>query len=81
MGSSNIDPLSLLLAREANVVVRHRVFSDELRALVESAIRTESRRLHAIDYARRSWLARVTDWVAYGLVRAATVVLARGNNY
>jgi len=81
VGSSNIDPLSLLLAREANVVVRGRAFSGELRALIESAIQTDSRQLHAADYARRSPVARVMDWIAYGLVRAATLVLARGNNY
>lgn len=81
VGSSNIDPFSLLLAREANVVVRDRVFSEELRALIESAIRADARQLRAADYDRRSWLVRVTDWIAYGLVRAATVVLARGNNY
>jgi len=81
VGSSNIDPLSLLLAREANVVVRDRVFNQELRALIESAIASDSHPLHATDYERRSWLARVTDWIAYGIVRAATVMLARGNNY
>jgi len=81
VGSSNIDPLSLLLAREANVVVLDRAFSAELGGLIESAIRNHARRLQANDYARRSWAARVTDWIAYGLVRAATVLLARGNNY
>jgi len=81
VGSSNIDPLSLLLAREANVVVRDHNFAEELRRLIESAIAVDSRPLHAADYARRSWAARVADWIAYGLVRAATVVLARGNNY
>ena len=32
VGSSNLDPLSLLLAREANVVVRDRAFASELHA-------------------------------------------------
>ncbi len=81
VGSSNIDPLSLLLAREANVVVRAREFAEELRGLIESAMGDGARLLHASDFARRSWPERVRDWIAYGLVRAATVVLARGNNY
>jgi cardiolipin synthase len=81
VGSSNIDPLSLLLAREANIVVRDRVFCAELRAAIERAVDGDSRRLDALDYARRSWIARVIDWIAYGLVRAMTVVLARGNDY
>ncbi|HXY05325.1 MAG TPA: cardiolipin synthase ClsB [Burkholderiaceae bacterium] len=81
VGSSNIDPLSLLLAREANVVVQDRGFASELRTLIEYAVEAHSRPLHATDYARRSWVARLAHWMAYGLVRAATVVLARGSNY
>ncbi len=81
VGSSNIDPLSLLLAREANVVVRDQAFCTELRGHIEQAIRVDSRRLQADAYARRSRLARVTDWLAYGVVRVMTVVLAQGNNY
>ena len=81
VGSSNIDPLSLLLAREANVVVRDRAFSNQLRTLIESAIQSDSRTLRAADLARRSWTERVTDWMAYGLMRVATVVVARGRNY
>jgi cardiolipin synthase len=81
VGSSNIDPVSLLLAREANIVVRDAAFCNRLRACIESAMDKDSRRLDATDYARRSWAQRITDWLAYGIVRAATVVLARGNNY
>jgi len=81
VGSSNIDPLSLLLAREANMVVRDRVFNEQLRVLIESAIVSDSHPLRTSDYERRSWASRVTHWIAYGIVRAATVVLARGNNY
>jgi len=81
VGSSNIDPLSLLLAREANIVVRDRAFAQALRAQIETAIREDSRRLRPEDYARRSWYRRVVDWLAYGVMRAATVVVARVNRY
>ncbi len=81
VGSSNIDPLSLLLAREANVMVRDLDFGAGLRVLIEAAIAADSRPLRAADFARRSWTARVQDWIAYGVVRLAIVVLARGNNY
>jgi cardiolipin synthase len=77
VGSSNIDPLSLLLAREANVVVRDRAFSAELRACIEAAIRDGARPLRAADFARRSPLARAIDWAAYGLMRALTLLVAR----
>jgi cardiolipin synthase len=38
VGSSNIDPFSLLLAREANVVVRDAAFAAGLRACLATAI-------------------------------------------
>jgi cardiolipin synthase len=77
VGSSNIDPLSLLLAREANVVVRDSAFCDQLRGDIEAAIRDDSQPLQAADYARRSVLTRAIDWIAYGAMRVATAVLAR----
>jgi len=77
VGSSNIDALSLLLAREANVVVRDGAFCDELRGYIDAAVRDDSRQLRASDYESRSMLTRAVDWIAYGVMRAATVVLAR----
>ena len=77
VGSSNIDALSLLLAREANVVVLDGAFCDELRGHIDAAVRDDSRQLQASDYERRSVLTRAVDWIAYGVMRAATVVLAR----
>jgi cardiolipin synthase len=81
VGSSNIDPYSLLLAREANVVVHDNAFARELKGVIETAIEHNARPLKASDYARRSWLARLRNWAAYTLVRWATVVLARGRGY
>ena len=81
VGSSNIDPLSLLLAREANVVVIDHAFGQALRAQIETAIAQDSRPLRPEDYARRAWYTRGVDWLAYGVMRAATVLVARVNNY
>jgi cardiolipin synthase len=81
VGSSNIDPLSLLLAREANVVVRDREFCNQLRGVIEAAIRDDSQPLRADAFARRSWPGRIIDWMAFGAMRAATAFLARSNNY
>ncbi|MDP2824755.1 MAG: cardiolipin synthase ClsB [Sulfuritalea sp.] len=69
VGSSNIDPISLLLAREANVVVRDAGFAAELRASLEAAISGAAREVRAEDQRRRSWLARLASAVAYGVVR------------
>ena len=81
VGSSNIDPLSLLLAREANIVVRDPQFGLALGGLIGNAMERESWALHAMSYARRSFAARVRDWLAYGIVRAMALVLARGTDY
>jgi cardiolipin synthase len=69
VGSSNIDPFSLLLAREANVVVRDRAFASRLRASLEQAMSQGAANLSMDDWKRKPWLHRVTSWLAYGLVR------------
>jgi cardiolipin synthase A/B len=69
VGSSNIDPFSLLLAREANVVVRDERFAAKLRGSLQYAMRNGARELRTEDWRRRSWLRRTANWVAYGLVR------------
>ena len=81
VGSSNIDPYSLLLAREANVAVYDAAFTRQLAGVLEEAITRHARRIAAADDERRGWLARARDWCAYFIVRLATVVLARGHDY
>ena len=75
VGSSNIDPFSLLLAREANVIVRDVAFSDELRIDLTRLINEGGRRVEHDAWARRSLAARVLHWCAYGLARALTGLL------
>jgi len=81
VGSSNLDPYSLLMAREANVLVRDAAFAGELRARLEHAIASESIAYGPEDMLRRSWPVRVFDWVAYGITRAAIAIIARDRNY
>ena len=81
VGSSNIDPYSLLLAREANVVVLDARFATRLRTTLELAIETDSEALPPANYLRRGLFTRLLDWAAYGVVRAATALLARQPNY
>ena len=69
VGSSNIDPFSLLLAREANVVISDRDFAEKLRASLEAAMRSGSRELRPADWERKPRLHRLASWLAYGLVR------------
>ena len=71
VGSSNIDPLSLLLAREANVMVDDAEFSLELRGHLERAMAQEGRRVDPAVYARRPWQLRLLDRLAFSLMRLA----------
>ncbi len=69
VGSSNLDPLSLLLAREANVVVDDAVFARDLRARLEQAMTEGSVRVDAAVYAHRGWRQRFLDRLALALTR------------
>lgn len=79
VGSSNLDPLSLLLAREANVVVEDAAFAQDLRARLEHAMLHGGRVLDPARYALRSWHERAQDRVAFVLMRLALWVT--GNRY
>ena len=79
VGSSNLDPLSLLLAREANVVVEDAAFAQDLRARLEHAMLHGGRVLDPARYALRSWRERALDRVAFVLMRLALWIT--GNRY
>ncbi|NDP37560.1 MAG: cardiolipin synthase ClsB [Rhodoferax sp.] len=69
VGSSNLDPLSLLLAREANVVVDDVPFAQDLRARLEHAMVQDGVRVDPGAYANRPWRQRFLDRVALGIMR------------
>ncbi len=69
VGSSNIDPFSLLLAREANVVIKDEMFANELKNRLELALSNQSRRIEAGAWREQPRFARFRCWMAYGLVR------------
>ncbi|MDH4172588.1 MAG: cardiolipin synthase ClsB [Betaproteobacteria bacterium] len=69
VGSSNIDPFSLLLAREANVFVDDAGFAAELRASLQDAMRSGARPLPSLAWRRRPLWRRALNWVAYGIAR------------
>lgn len=74
VGSSNLDPLSLLLAREANVFVRDEAFAGELRTCLLDAIEHQGRRVEHAAHLKRPRLTRGLDWLAYAMMRVAVVV-------
>lgn len=69
VGSSNIDPFSLLLAREANVVVFDEGFAVRLRARLDEAIDDGGAVLEPDHWVRLGWWQRTLDWCCFGLLR------------
>ena len=69
VGSSNLDPLSLLLAREANVVVADRTFAVQLHRRLVQAMEEQSTPIDAATYLSRPWHQRLRDRIAFGLMR------------
>lgn len=74
LGSSNLDPLSLLLAREANVVIEDRAFAGELRARLLDAVAHEGAGMDAALYEQRPWRERLLENLALALMRLALAV-------
>ncbi len=68
VGSSNIDPFSLLLAREANVIISDRVFAAELRDSLQQALEASYPVLRHY-WKKRSRFKRSLNWICYYFVR------------
>ncbi|WP_316153426.1 cardiolipin synthase ClsB [Cupriavidus sp. BIC8F] len=81
VGSSNMDPFSLLLAREANVAVYDAAFAAELRTALEFAIAHRSVRVMPEVHARRSPLHRLANWAAYMVLRLGVVIAGVTGRY
>jgi cardiolipin synthase len=71
VGSSNIDPFSLLMAKEANVVSVDRDFAAALRAHLEAAIAAGAREILRTRWQRFSIVQRALRWTSYQLIRLA----------
>jgi cardiolipin synthase len=80
VGSSNIDPYSLLMSREANLFVRDPEFAQRLRFELLGMIQTGARRVGPQHWAERSRLVKAVYWTAYGFVRVAMGFLGYGGN-
>ena len=79
VGSSNLDPLSLLLAREANVVIEDKAFASDLSARLHQAVVQHGKQIDPGQYSNRPVGMRVRGWMAYTLMRLA--LLLTGQRY
>jgi len=69
VGSSNLDPFSLLLALEANVVVDDENFAKKLKQSLEEAVKLGARPVFANNWKTQTMRLRLASWLSYGLVR------------
>jgi len=79
VGSSNMDPLSLLLAREANVVLDDGDFALTLRQELEWAMQHDSTRLDRQAHTQRPWRLKLLDHGALLLMRL--LLFVNGKRY
>lgn len=79
VGSSNLDPLSLLLAREANLVVEDPDFASRLRDRLMQAIAQHGQATDPEVYGRRPLRQRFLERLALVVMRIA--LLVQGKKY
>ena len=79
VGSSNLDPLSLLLAREADILVDDPGFSSMLQKRLGEVINDQGRRLDTTVYQNRPFVQRILDLMAYAAMRLS--LFLTGNRY
>jgi cardiolipin synthase len=80
VGSSNIDPFSLLLAREANLVVSDAGFAEELRGKLLDAIAQDAHRIEPLHWSHLGWGARLIARISYAVIRMLVGVIGYGKN-
>jgi cardiolipin synthase len=69
VGSSNLDPFSLLLSLEANVVIEDEAFAKELKFSLEQAMEKGAQRIGEKNWRMQSIKQRLASWLSYGVVR------------
>jgi cardiolipin synthase A/B len=76
VGSSNLDPLSLLLAREANLVIEDAGFATQLKSHLNLAM---TQGAHAVlpGIGRQPWWDRWLDKLSYAVMRALVFLTSR----
>lgn len=69
VGSSNLDPFSLLLAREANVIVQDKQFAEELCADIHRTIEEGAHRIQPETWQQQPGYKRFISWIMYQTIR------------
>ncbi len=81
VGSSNLDPFSLLLAREANVFVKDDGFAQTLKTALEAEIAANANHVTLESLQKRGLLGRAIDSTAYFLLRVGVSLTGKSSEY
>lgn len=69
VGSSNIDPFSLLLAREANIVIHDKSFAYQLKKNIQADIQIGGTEILLKDWDESHLIKKIKSRIAYFLIR------------
>jgi len=69
VGSSNLDPFSLLLSLEANVIIDDVNFAKKLKYSLERAVKMGARQVFKHNLRAQTKRLRLASWLSYGLVQ------------
>ena len=68
VGSSNLDPLSLSLNLEANVIIKDRAFNQDLSARLDHMMARSCKQIRAEDLSEPSWWRIVRSFFVFHLL-------------
>ncbi len=80
VGSSNIDPFSLILSLEANVAVHHSGFAQQLRQHLQMSIEAGTP-VTLNDWQQYRGVKRLFSWLAYGLVKVLIALIGNDEQW
>ena len=81
LGSANLDPFSLLVAQEANIIILDHSFCAQLAAQLEQAITTHSQEITAASWAKKSSLHRALRVISARLLFRLLSLTRYADNY
>ena len=68
----------MLLAKEANLVIRDRKFAGELRESIRLALTDGAREILPDELKHQPFHSRILRWLSYGIVRALVGITGYG---
>lgn len=74
VGSSNLDPFSLLLSHEANIVVDDQEFGATLRQSLKQTMEADGQPILRDNWKQQPTGFRIMSWLSYGIMRLMMVI-------